>query len=312
MTVKILVALQSFGEFSDAPKRLLQNSGAEILYNNLGHRLTRDEIIRLGAGCHAIIAGVEPYDQEVLRHLPDLRCISRSGVGTDTIDLNYAKTKGIAILNTPDVVVQPVAEMTLAMIFDLLRHLTFHTTILKDGQWNKRAGHLLGSRKVGIIGLGRIGRRVAELCRALNAEVTGYDLYPDHSWASKHGIRIVDLRTLLEDSDIISVHVSLSSENPFTLGKTEFGMMKPSAILINTSRGQVIDETVLFDALKSGHLGGAALDVFRNEPYDGPLCTLDNVVLTPHISTFTVESRAEMERDSVMNALKFLNLPVRE
>jgi D-3-phosphoglycerate dehydrogenase len=312
MTVKILVALQSFGEYSDVPKRMLQNSGAEVIFNNFGHRLTHEEIIRLGTGCQAVIAGVEPYDREVLSRLPDLRCISRSGVGTDNIDLECAQAKGITVLNTPEVVVQPVAEMTLAMMFDLLRMLTFHTSVLRSGQWNKRAGHLISSRKVGIIGLGRIGRRVSELLRLFNADVMGYDIYPDRSWAKEHGVRIVDLQTLLTESDIISIHVSFSPENPFILGKTEFDKMKKGTIVINTSRGQVIDEAALYQALRSGHLGGAGLDVFRNEPYEGPLCSLENVVLTPHISTLTEESRAEMEHEAVVNVLKFLNFPVQQ
>lgn len=312
MTVKILVALQSFGEFSDVPLRMLEQSGAEIIYNQKGHRLCQDEIIELAGDCQGIIAGVEPYDREVLEQLPVLKCISRSGVGIDNIDQEYAKKKNITILNTPDVVVQPVTEMTLALIFDLLRFLTYHTTIIRSGQWKKQAGHTLTNRKIGIIGLGRIGKRVAESLRFFHADVMGYDLYPDTVWAEKHGVRIVDLTTLIKTSDIISLHVSLSAQNPFMLGQPEFAMMKKGTIIINTSRGQVIDETALYEHLSSGHLGGAGLDVFRKEPYTGPLSTLNNVVLTPHISTLTEESRAEMERESVVNLLQFLNLPIRQ
>jgi D-3-phosphoglycerate dehydrogenase len=312
MIVKILVALQSFGEYSNVPVRLLEHSGAEIHYNQKGHRLCQDEIVELAKGCQGIIAGVEPYDRDVLANLPDLRCISRSGAGIDNIDQEYAKNKNIAILNTPDVVVQPVAEMTLALIFDLLRFLTYHTTIIQSGQWKKQAGHTLSNRKIGIIGLGRIGKRVAESLRFFHADVMGYDLYPDTVWAEKHGVRIVDLITLIETSDVISLHVSLSTENPFMLGQPEFATMKKGTIIINTSRGQVIDETALYEHLSSGHLGGAGLDVFRKEPYAGPLSTLNNVVLTPHISTLTEESRAEMERESVVNLLQFLSLPIRQ
>jgi D-3-phosphoglycerate dehydrogenase len=312
MTVKILVALQSFGEYSDMPVRMLEQSGAKIVYNRKGHRLNRDEIIELANGCQGIIAGVEPYNREVLERLPELKCISRSGVGTDTIDQQYARRQGITLLNTPGVVVQPVAEMTIALMFDLLRLLTYHTAVVQSGQWNKQAGHNLSSRKIGIIGLGRIGKKVAEYIRIFHADVMGYDLYPDHSWAELHGVRIVDLKTLITTSDVISLHVSLSSENPFMLGPSEFLTMKKGTIIINTSRGQVIDETALYENLRSGHLGGAGLDVFKNEPYDGPLRTLKNVVLTPHISTLTEESRAEMERESVENLLKNLNLPIRQ
>lgn len=312
MTVKILVALQSFGEYSNIPVSLLEHSGAEIHYNQKGHRLCQEEIVELAQGCHGIIAGVEPYDCGVLEQLPDVICISRSGVGIDNIDQGYAQKKGITILNTPDVVVQPVTEMTIALIFDLLRFTTYHSTLIQAGQWKKQAGHTFSSRKIGIIGLGRIGKRVAECLRFFHADVMGYDLYPNNSWAEKHGVRIVDLTTLIETSDVISLHVSLSTENPFMLGEPEFAAMKTGTIIINTSRGQVIDETALYEHLCSGHLGGAGLDVFRKEPYVGPISKLKNVVLTPHISTLTEESRSEMERESAVNLLKFLNLPIQE
>lgn len=307
MKKKILVALQSFGEFSDAPIRLLQDAEVDIVFNRMGHRLNQSEIIQLGQGCDGVIAGVEPYDERVLTALTHLKCISRSGVGVDNIDLEFARQRGITILNTPDIVIQPVAEMTLAMIFDMLRLLTFHTNLLKSGQWNKRAGYLLSGRKVGIIGLGRNGKRVAEMLNALNAQVYGSDLFPDMAWAEKYGVNITSIQTLLEISDVLCLHVSVSKEHPFVLGRAQMAHMKEGAIIINTSRGNVVDETALYEALKSGHLGGAALDVFNNEPYQGPLCELDNVVLTPHISTLTHESRAEMETQAVVNILNFFN-----
>lgn len=303
--MKVLVALQSFSKYSETPCKLLQEAGVAIVLNKLGHRLNQMEIIQLGKDCDAVIAGVEPYDEHVLNNLPNLKCISRSGVGIDNIDIEKAEQKGIAILNTPDVVVQPVAEMTIAMIFDLLRLLTLHTNWLKSGRWEKLAGHLLSGRKVGIIGLGRIGKRVAEMLKVLNADVYGFDIYPDRVWADMHGVKITSLQSILEVSDVLCLHVSVSKENPFILGKGEIAQMKKDSIIINTSRGQVIDEGALYEALKSGHLGGAGLDVFGNEPYHGALCELENVVLTPHISTLTEESRAEMEMQAVENLLRY-------
>lgn len=307
MKKKVLVALQSFSEYSDLPMKLLNEAGMNIALNKLGHRLNQAEIIKLGKDCDGIIAGVETYDEIVLDNLPKLKCISRSGVGIDNIDAEKAKEKGIAILNTPEVVIQPVAEMTVAMIFDLLRLLTLHTNLLRSGQWKKRAGQLLMGRKVGIIGLGRIGRRVSEILKCLNADVSGFDLYPDYKWAKMHGIKIAGLQSIIKESDIVCIHVSISKENPFTMGIKEISQMKNGSILINTSRGQVIDDKALYEALKSGHLGGAGLDVFSNEPYFGPICELDNVVLTPHISTLTKESRVEMEIQAVENVLRCLD-----
>jgi D-3-phosphoglycerate dehydrogenase len=304
---KILVALQSFSEYSAIPLDLLQNTKVDIVLNRLEHRLNQEEIIQLGRGCDGIVAGVEPYDKRVLNNLPNLKCISRAGVGIDNIDIETAQNKRVAILNTPDVVVQPVAEMTIAMIFDLLRLLTYHTNLIKSGQWKKRAGHLLHGRKVGVIGLGKVGKRVSEMLRALNADVSGCDINPDKAWAKQHNVRLLTIQDILGGSDIICLHLSVIKENPFTLNQSEISQMKKGSIIINTSRGQIIDEIALYEALKSGHLAGAGLDVFSNEPYQGALCELDNVVLTPHISTLTEESRSEMEIQAVQNLLKFFN-----
>lgn len=308
MKRKILVALQTFSEYSDIPLKRLQDAGVDIVLNQLEHRLDQTEIVRLGQDCDGVIAGVEPYDESVLENLQNLKCISRCGVGIDNIDLEMAKEKDITVLNTPDVVIQPVAEMTVAMIFDLLRLLTVHTCLLKSGRWEKHAGYLLSGKKVGIIGLGRIGRRVAEMLKALNTEVTGSDIYPDHAWADSHAVTITSIQDVLKVSDILCLHVSISKENPFKLGKDEISLMKPGSIVINTSRGEVIDEMALYEALRSGYLRGAGLDVFSSEPYQGPLCKLDNVVLTPHISTLTEESRTEMEKQAVENLLNQFNL----
>lgn len=308
MKIKVLVALQTFSEYSETPLKLLKNAELNVVMNDLGRRLNQDEIIKLGKHCDGVIAGVEPYDAHVLNNLASLKCISRSGVGIDNIDMETAKKRGITVLNTPDVVVQPVAEMTIAMIFDLLRFLTLHTNLLKSGQWKRRAGHLLRGRRVGIIGLGRIGRNVSETLKALGADVEGYDIYPDRAWADRHAVKITSLPHILKTSDILCIHVSVLKETPLVLGEAEISQMKKGSIVINTSRGQVIDEAALYKALKSGHLAGAGLDVFSSEPYNGPLCELDNVVLTPHISTLTEESRTEMEIQAVENLLKFFNL----
>jgi D-3-phosphoglycerate dehydrogenase len=306
--VKIFVALQSFGEYDATPLKLLDKVGVEVIYNKLGHRLNQDEIIELGKDSDGVVAGVEPYDAKVLNNMSSLKCISRCGVGMDNVDLELAKAKGIAVLNTPDVVVQPVAEMSVAMIFDLLRKLTLHTASLKRGKWEKYSGHLLAGRRVGIVGLGKIGKRVAQMLQALGAEVWGADLYPDCAWAKKEGIKIIELPEVLKSADILSIHVSVVKHDSFFLGLDQISAMKKGALVINTSRGQVIDEEALYAALKSGKLAGAGLDVFSQEPYNGPLCELDNVVLTPHISTLTEESRSEMEKEAVENILRFFGL----
>lgn len=306
MKPKILVALSTFAEFGDAPVKLLDESGVDYSLNASGRRLIREEVIEMGKDCDGIIAGVELYDDYVLDHLPKLRCISRCGVGIDNISLEKAKEKGIVIRNTPDVVILPVVELTIGMIFDLIRKLSYHTQLLRSKQWKKKAGALLSGKKVGVLGLGKIGKRVAEVLTKLDADVYGADLFPDQQWATKNGIKIVSNELLLQECDIISIHVSILENNKFVLGKKEIESMKQGAFVINVSRGEVIDEQALYNALKSNRLGGAALDVFREEPYNGPLCELDNVVLTPHIATLTKESRFQMEVEAVKNLLDSL------
>lgn len=304
----IFIALSTFAEYDETPLKILKSSGYSFSVNSLGRRLNQGEIVKLAKGAGGIIAGVEPYDGFVLEQLPGLRCISRCGVGTDNIDKDKAKELDIAIFNTPDAVVQPVAELTVAMIFDLLRKLSYHARLMRLKKWEKSAGNLLMGRKVGVIGLGRIGKRVCELLLKLDAGVFGTDISADMQWAGEKGVKVVSLNELLRLSDIVTIHVSSDKSSPFQLGEKELGLIKEGSLLINTSRGQLIDENALYNALKSGHLAAAALDVFPEEPYAGKLCELDTVVLTPHIATLTKESRAEMELEAILNLINFFKL----
>lgn len=306
MSPKIFVALSTFAEHGKEPLNLLKDCGFSFAINLLGRRLTREEIVEMGKDAEGIIAGVEPYDDDVLDNLPRLRCISRCGAGIDNISLERAKEKSIAILNTPDVVIQPVAEFTIALIFDLLKKISYHDALLKSKQWEKESGGLLVGKRIGILGLGRIGRRVAEILHQLGAEVYGADLLPDNSWALKNGVKIVTTEELLATSDILSIHLSFKEDALFLLGEKEIARMKRGAKVVNVSRGQFVDEKALYKALTRGYLSGAALDVFCEEPYSGRLCELDNVVLTPHIATLTEESRTQMEVEATANLINFL------
>jgi D-3-phosphoglycerate dehydrogenase / 2-oxoglutarate reductase len=301
----IFVALSTFSEFDNTPIDILKQSGFEYSVNSTGKRLSQKDIIGLARKAHGIIAGVEPYDCDVLECLQNIRCISRCGVGIDNIDLEKAKSKGIKILNTPDAVIYPVAELTIAMTFDLLKKLSYHTKLLKDKVWKKSAGSMLYGKKVGVLGLGRIGRCVAQLFVKLDAKVYGTDLHPDNSWAKAHQVTVTSVEDILRECDILTIHLASDEENPFCLDREKFSMMKKGVLVINTARGKFIDEEALYDNLRSGHLSGAALDVYSQEPYDGPLCGLENVVLTPHIATLTRESRTQMEIEAVNNIINF-------
>jgi len=177
---------------------------------------------------------------------------------------------------------------------------------MKARIWDREIGYLLNGKKVGVLGLGRIGRRVAELLIPFGAVVYGADLFPEEAWAKRHGVRILTTNELIEMCDILTIHISLIEGKEFLLNRDAILSMKRGSFLVNLSRGKIIDEDALYDALKSKHLAGAALDVFTKEPYDGPLCKLKNVILTPHIAAFTQESRTQMEVETVENLLDSL------
>jgi len=304
---KVLVALSTFAEYGPQPLDLLKGSGFAYALNSSGRRLNESEILQLGADCDGIVAGVEPYTSDVLGQLPRLKCISRCGVGTDNVDKAKAGELGIQILNTPDPVIVPVAELTIGMMLDLLRHITWHTQSLRSQNWQKKGGRNLQGCCVGLVGLGRIGRKVAELLKAFEARVIGFDPHPDLGWAQKNGVELVSFENLLQQADMVSLHVSTDKSSPFVLAEKEIRSMKPGALIVNLARGEFIDESALYNALSDGHLAGAALDVFCKEPYTGKLCSLENILLTPHVATLTRESRLEMEKQAVENLLRVLS-----
>ncbi len=307
MKNKILVALSTFSEYDRGPLELLEKSGCPFFINPLKKRLSKEEVVEMGRDCEGVVAGVEVYDRDVLDRMPELRCISRCGVGLDNISLETAQSREIKVLNTPSVVVRPVAELTVAMILGLCRKLALHTSWLRDGRWEKEAGSMISGKKLGVIGLGQIGKKVCEIMAGLGCRIFGADPCPDMEWAYKAGFAVVPLDELLKVSDIITIHVSDSPAGRFQLGAREFGIMKKGVMIVNTARGRFIDEDVLYQALLRRDIESAALDVFPEEPYKGKLCGLENVILTPHVGTLTKESRAQMEKEAVSNLINFFN-----
>jgi D-3-phosphoglycerate dehydrogenase len=247
------------------------------------------------------------YDAETLSALVDLRCISRCGVGVDSIDLEVARERGITVANTPNIPTQAVAELALAMFLALSRNLRAQANLMGERRWERLDAHLLAGRTVGLLGLGRIGRRVAELSRAFGAHVLAHDPFGDPSVAKSLGVTLVGKAQLLAGSDIVSLHASSGGSERVLVGAPELTAMKPGATLVNLARGGMVDEVALAAALSAGHLSAAGLDVFGEEPYGGPLCDFEQVILTPHSATSTVETRSEMEAQCVENALDFLD-----
>ena len=303
---QVFVTLSTFGAESGEPERLLESSGFTYAVNSFGRRMEPLEVVERARDSIGLIAGVEKYDAATLARLPQLKCISRCGVGIDNIETPAAERLGIGILNTPDEPTVAVAEHVLSLILGLLKRQPVVDGLMHRRQWQRVTGNLLAGKVVGIIGLGRIGRRVAELVSAFGAKVIAVEPRPDTGWAGTWGVDLTDLRQLLARADIVSIHVSTSADSRFCLGKEELAMMKPGSWLVNTARGDMVDEAALVAALESGRLSGAGLDVFTSEPYAGPLCDNDRVILSPHQATLTFETRAAMETRAVENLLRYL------
>jgi D-3-phosphoglycerate dehydrogenase len=291
----------------DKPLSILRENGIEIVPNPYNRKLTPEEVLTLAADCDGIVAGVELLDERVLKNLPRLKCISRVGVGLESVDMKAAESLGILVRNTPDGPTRAVAELTIGMAFALLRRIPQADRNIRNGIWKKEMGSILLGKTAGIIGLGNIGKEVAGLFLALGCEVIANDPKPDLAWLEQYPVSMVKLDDLLAGSDLVCLHLSFTSKGKPLIGEEQLALMKPTAVLINLARGEVIDEDALYEALSNGRLAGAALDVFSAEPYKGRLIYLDNVVLTPHLGSYAREARLNMEIQAVENLLEGLS-----
>lgn len=300
---KILVSPSSFGECGSDPLDLLRNAGFEVIQNPYGRKLTENETISLGNDIIGVVAGVETYNSTVFDRLANLICISRVGVGIDGIDLEYAKDKGVKICITPNGPTQAVAELSISLALNLIRRISVSDRRIRTGIWKKETGNLIQGKKVGIIGLGRIGKRTALIYKALGCSVIAYDKYADSIWMEENAVLNESFETVIESADIISIHVPGMDNGKPLIAATELSQMKSGTIIINLSRGGVIDEQALFSHMKANPDFFAALDVFEEEPYKGELKELDNILLTPHIGSYAKEAKLAMEIDAVNNLI---------
>lgn len=299
---KIAITTTSFGKYDEKPLGLLKAKGYDVILNPYGRTLKKNEIIELCKNAAGIIAGTERLDAHILKNLTmpaPLKVISRCGAGVDNVDIVTAKRLGIKVFNTPDAPTSAVAELTVGLILNLLRKINKADSAIRNGGWEKPMGSLLSGKKVGIIGFGRIGKKVAELLAPFGCMIRYYDIMNDND----SGRQFLPLHKLLEECDIISLHVSSKEQ---IISEHEILLMKKGAWLINVSRGGVVDEAALYAALKERHLSGAALDVFEQEPYTGKLKELDNAILTSHIGSYARETRVKMEMEAVENLLQGL------
>ncbi len=299
----ILTTTSSFAK--GVPERLerLASQGLEVVVNPWGRKLNESELLELLEKYRPVglLAGTETITRAVLAQAKDfLKVISRVGVGWDNVDRQAAAQLGIMVYLTPGVMTTAVGELTLGLMLSALRSIALHDRRIRQGVWEKPMGSLLSGKLVGIIGFGAIGQGVGKLMKALSAEVIYYDPQaPKVEWA-----QAVSLPELLAQADIITLHASGKQQ---ILGRSEIdAIAKPEVILVNTARGELVDEAALCAALMDRRLGHACLDVFQQEPYCGPLCALDNVTLTCHVGSYAWEARQHMEEEAVANLLKGL------
>ncbi|MEW6679512.1 MAG: phosphoglycerate dehydrogenase [bacterium] len=301
--MKVLISSRSFGKTGAEGIEILKKAGLEPIINTTGKKLNENDLLKMADGVVGIIAGTEKIPEKIILEINSLKVISRYGVGLDNIDLNAAKQKGILVFNTPDSPTDAVSELTLSLILNLLRKICAVDREIRKGSWQPQLGNLLSGKTVGILGLGKIGKKVVQLLEPFNAKFLTYEKNPDKEFISKYNIDVVSFDTVLTKSDIITIHLPSTEETNHILGEKEFLKMKQTALLINTARGDLIDEKALYNALKNKIIAGAALDVFENEPYTGKLKELDNTILTPHIGSCTVETRKRMDIESAENLI---------
>lgn len=302
---KVLITTSSFGVKDEAARAHLTGAGCEAVLNPFGRTLTENEITALLAEHRptGLIAGLEPLNRRVMEGaVSHLKVISRCGTGMDNVDLAAAKELGIAVLNTPAAPAEAVAELSLGLILALIRNVVAHDQMVRAGTWKKRMGLLLSEITVGIVGLGRVGKRVAAILRPLGTKVIATDVMPDHDWIAAHGVSLMTLPQLLATADIVSLHLPYASGDLHRLmNAARIATMKPGSFLINTSRGALIDEQAVSDALHSGHLAGAAIDTFEQEPYTGVLLQAPNMILSPHVGSYARATRNRMELEAAQN-----------
>jgi len=306
----ILITTSTFAVEGEESLRLLEKAGYHAVQNPHKRTLTESEVEALIARCQpvALIAGLEPLTERVMKVHAGLKVISRCGVGLDNVDLSASQRLGIRVFTTPNAPTQPVAELTLGFMFGLIRHIPFSDHKIRDGEWKKTMGYLFEELVVGIIGVGRIGKKVAAMCRALGAKVIASDVKPDRDWASQQSVELLDRDDLIRQADILSLHLPYATDDLYHLiGPRQLSMMKRGSYLINTSRGGLVDEQALCESIQNGHLAGAAIDTFEKEPYDGPLRRLDRVILSPHAGSYARAARMRMEREATENAIAGLH-----
>ena len=307
--MKILVTPTSFKPAKGGPAlALLRSFSEDLVFNPLDRPLTEDELIPLLSGCAGFIAGLDSITGKVIENSPELKVISRYGVGVDKVDLKAAKEKGVVVCNTPGTNSNAVADLTFALLLGIARKIPLLDRKTKGGEWLRSTGFELNGRTMGILGLGAVGKAVAKRAAGFSMKIIAYDPFMNKEYAQANGITVASLEEVVRSADVVSLHLPLLDETRHIISGDMMKTMKKGAVIINTARGGLIDENAALELLNSGYLAGLGLDAFETEPPGpSPLFALDNVVVTPHTGAHTTEATAAMADNAVKNLIDVLS-----
>lgn len=291
---------------NDTVDRYLRENDFETIFNYWHGGRTEDEMISILRGIDGVIASSDPFTARVLNAADQLKVICREGVGYDAIDVDAATARGIVVSNTPGGNHHAVAEYAFALLLTCSRKIVQNLAEVRENRWTRHMGVDLAGKTLGIVGLGTIGKEVAQRARAFEMRVLAYDLKQDNDYAKEHQLAYVPLEQLLQESDFVTLHVFLSSQSRHMINAERLALMKPTAYLINASRGAVVDTEALIEALKEKRLAGAALDTFEQEPLpeDSPLRQFENVYLLPHAAGATTDAHDAMGMKAAENVMR--------
>lgn len=304
---KVLVTPRSFGQYSDEPMRLLKQAGYEVVMNPYKRIMTEEEMLHHTADIDGIIVGVDPLNERVLSSAKQLKAVAKYGVGTDNIDLDFAKKQGIDVSITKNANSDAVADYAFTLMLSVARKALPIDRKCRQGDWKKVTSLDVYGKRIGILGFGAIGKGVALRAKGFNMEVLAYDVYQDDAFAKEHNIRFTTIEEILTTCDFISLHLPLLEETKNVIDRDAFAKMKDTAVIINTARGGLIDEDALYEALSEQKIYGAGIDVFEQEPpTNTKFFELDNIVIGSHCAASTQGAVDNMSLFAVKNLINSL------
>ena len=304
---KVLITTVPFGDKNRLPLDLLENEGIDYLINPFNKKMTEDELAEIIPDFDVLIAGTEPITERVLSRAYNLKLISRVGIGLDSVDLIAAKKRKIKVSYTPDAPSHAVAELTLGLMLNLLRSVHVSNSQMHKGVWHRFYGKRIEKVTIGIIGVGRIGIGVLKRLKGFGpSKILVDDIIPNHELEKEYKLEWSSKERIFKEADIISLHIPLTHLTKNMIRKEQLFSMKADSLIINTSRGGIINEQDLYEVMHSGHLSGAAIDVFDKEPYVGPLKNIERCLLTAHMGSMSVDCRTRMEIESTEEVIRYL------